>query len=206
MPPAKRPPDQPAAPVSTADLPAHQDTVMGVLQQDPGQDWSSPATLGRTTQATSPGPGQGSGETPSGADSSGGGNETKTATTGRSRTSFNSAAIQDLTRTLVGGSASLAHDRFARSDEAQAAELWLTTDAQDAAIGDPLANIAARRISLTKLADSKDAEDIIQLVAATAGYLTQQLRKLQTILRERRLRKQKLVAAPVETVDPEGAA
>jgi hypothetical protein len=169
---------------------------LGFLPVDPMEVSSPPSTPGLTTRPTRPEQGPGSGENPSEPGSGTDASATKTPTSGRSRTSFDSSAIRDLTRTAVGGAAFLAHDKLVKSDEARAAELWLTTDEQDAAIGDPIANIAARRINLGKLADSKDAEDIIQLVAATAGYLTQQLRKLTSILRDRRARKARAMAAP----------
>jgi hypothetical protein len=206
MPPAPRAPKTATTPafIPPSELPAHQDTVspLGFVQVDPmapPEGSSSPGTPGRTTAPIRHAPDPGSGENPSEPDSKAASTATKTPTSGRSRTSLDSSAIRDLARTAVGGSAELAHENFARSDEAKTADLWLTTDEQDSAIGDPIANIIARRINLGKIA-GPDADDIIALITATAGYVTQQLRKLSGIRRDRRARKQKLVAAPVDQV------
>jgi hypothetical protein len=90
---------------------------------------------------------------------------------------------------MVGGLSELANENLTRSDEARDAGVWTTTDTQDADIGDPLGSIAARHLSLGKLAESPDAEDLVKVIAATAAYLTAQIKLLLQIRRNRRLRK-----------------
>ena len=87
--------------------------------------------------------------------------------------------IRDAARAAVLVLGTFAHAALARDEVAQAVELGLA-DADDAeAIGDPLANLANRRVGPVGAAASPDAADVIMAVVGIVTYGLKQFGKWQ---------------------------
>lgn len=176
----------------------------------------APAEPDPTTTETSPSPGPSDLPSPdllqeegwpSEADGSDAGDASETGP--RSRTSSRGSSADDgigdelfanLTRGLVQAGGEELHETLARDDAARAVGLWLTDEADQSNIGDPLARMINRHVSLGDVADDTDAGDAI---AALVGLVVYGVRQFGAWRVARRLRRG---AVTVETPEPADVA
>lgn len=102
-------------------------------------------------------------------------------------TALSKVALRKATRSgvLMAGSfanANLTRDELERDD----VQLWVADDDDAAAIGDPIANLAARRGGLAGAAANPDLGDVIAMLVGIAVYVSKQLQKLQVVRQYRR--------------------
>jgi len=97
---------------------------------------------------------------------------------------------------------SVANERLTRTEEARNAGVWIADEDDEKDIGDPLGNIAIRRLELAKFKNVEDLEDVVHLIAAGGAYVVANVKKLMALSRARRAR----MLAQHARVDEDGEA
>lgn len=82
-------------------------------------------------------------------------------------------ALRDMARGGIAFAGHQAHTHLARTDGQKAVGLYLTDTDDQAAIGDPLARIAARHQGIGEV--SQDTKDLLTSLVGIANYATKQL-------------------------------
>lgn len=95
-------------------------------------------------------------------------------------------ALRQGARGALQGLSQLANDNFARDQLEVDASLYVMTDDSAKMIGDPAANIVARRLSAAGVAGSPDVADALVALAGLCVYVLQQLALRGAIRRHRR--------------------
>jgi len=89
----------------------------------------------------------------------------------------------------------LTRDELERDDVG----LWIADEDDAANIGDPLANLAARRGGVAGAAANPDLGDIIAMLVGLAVYVSKQLQKLQAVRQYRRAKAAQGVHEPQDS-------
>lgn len=113
-------------------------------------------------------------------------NPSKPTTTSSFPASFDNAGFRKLFRECVGTLGNAANERLTRTEDARAAGVWVADDHDKEDIGDPLGNLAVRRLGLAKWKNVEDLEDVVNLLAATGAYVMANVNKLVELGRKRR--------------------
>lgn len=202
MPPVQRSPRQnPTTKASPEPV-----SPVGFLPVDPMETGSSPSLPpALTTPPAKPETTAAAGVKPSVPDSPGPERATQaTKTTNSSPASvFDAPALRRLFREAVGTVGSVANERLTRTEEARDAGVWLADEDDERDIGDPLGNIAIRRLGLARWKNIEDLEDVVHLIAAGGAYLMANINKLVDLGRARRRR---MLAAHAQVPQENGEA
>lgn len=104
--------------------------------------------------------------------------------------SFDTSGWRKLFRELIGAIGATLNERATRGADVRDAGVWLTDEHDRQDIGDPVGNIAVRRLELKQWKNIEDAEDIAALVPAVGAYVMANWRKLNEVWRQRHRNRQ----------------
>lgn len=94
-------------------------------------------------------------------------------------------ALRQSARDTVQGLSQIASDNLTRDELEAASGLWVASDDHAKLIGDPAANIVARRLSAAGVAGSPDVADALAMLAGLCVYALHQLALRGAIRRHR---------------------
>jgi len=205
------PPSPPALPASTATPPAAPEFQPPASKQDTAPPPASPSrpaapavrpfrvrqTAGQSTPSTAPGQ---AGSPPSSAgellDPLAPGANGTTRSSGEPATlKLDKSVVKELARGLVLTATEVIHEMLVKSEPGKHAELWIANDAEQKAIGDPLASITVRHGG-----GVPGSPDVLDLVKAGVGLATYGIRHAKTAIS---IRRQAKLEARRINLDPE---